>query len=57
MKNHGITWTDADGVPQASGVSYDKPSAEQRKSRLEGEGATDVTVVETKPGELPQPQG
>lgn len=57
MKNYGITWTGADGTPRASGVSYDKGSAEQRKTRLEGEGATDVTVVETKPGQLLEAQG
>ncbi|UPZ27597.1 hypothetical protein MUK60_07095 [Streptomyces sp. LRE541] len=56
MKNYGITWTDADGVPHASGVSYDKPSADHRKQRLEEEGATDVKIVETKPGEVLQPQ-
>lgn len=56
MKNYGITWTDSNGVPHASVAGYDKTSAEHRKGRLEGEGATDVTVVETKPGELPQPQ-
>lgn len=56
MKNYGLTWTDASGTRRASGVSYDKGSAEGRKQRLEGEGATDVHVVETKPGERLQPQ-
>jgi hypothetical protein len=57
MTNYGLTWTDPDGVPRAAAVSYDKGSAEVRKARLEGEGCTDVEVVETKPGELAQPKG
>lgn len=56
MKNYGITWTDPAGVRRASSVSYDKTSANHRKQRLEGDGATDVTVVEVKPGQRLQPQ-
>jgi hypothetical protein len=56
MKNYGLTWTDPDGTPRAAAVSYDKASADHRKRRLEADGATDVEVVETKPGELPQPK-
>jgi hypothetical protein len=56
MKNYSLTWTDSDGTPRAAAVSYDKPSAEHRKARLEADGATDVEVVETKPGELAQPK-
>lgn len=53
MQNYGLTWTDPDGTPRASGVSYDKPSAGQRKGELEAAGCTSVQVAETKPGELP----
>lgn len=56
MKNYGLTWTDPDGVPHASVVSYDKASAEQRKAELEAGGCTDVRIVETKPGELLEPR-
>lgn len=56
MKNFGLTWTDSDGRPRASAASYDKGSAEDRKERLEDDGATDVRIVETKPGERLQPQ-
>lgn len=56
MKNYGLTWTDPDGVPRASRVSYDKGSADSRKAELEDGGCTDVQVVETKPGEVLQPQ-
>lgn len=56
MKNYGLTWTDPDGTPRASVVSYDKASAEQRKAELEADGCTDVEVVETKPGDRLTPQ-
>lgn len=56
MQNYGLTWTDSDGTPRASGVSYDQASAEQRQAQLEAGGASNVQVVETKPGELPQLQ-
>lgn len=56
MQNYGLTWTDLDGTPRASVVSYDQASAEQRKARLEAAGCTAVEVVETKPGERPQPK-
>jgi hypothetical protein len=56
MKNYGLTWTDPDGTPRAAAVSYDKPSAETRKQRLEADGCTDVEVVETKPGERLHPK-
>lgn len=57
MTNYGLTWTDPDGIPRAAAVSYDKTSADRRKAQLEAEGCTDLEVVETKPGELPQPRG
>lgn len=57
MQNYGLTWTDLDGTPRAAAVSYDKTSAERRQAQLEAGGCTDVEVVETKPGELPQPRG
>ncbi|MFG3170535.1 hypothetical protein [Streptomyces sp. NPDC048200] len=56
MKSYGIRWTDPDGTKQASSVSYDKASAEDRKKRLEAEGATDIAIVEVKPGERLQPK-
>ncbi|MEV0220923.1 hypothetical protein [Streptomyces sp. NPDC050704] len=56
MKNYRLTWTDTSGVPRVSVPSYDKASAERRKERLQGDGCTDVQVVETKPGEVLQPQ-
>ncbi|MFF2128683.1 hypothetical protein ACFVW1_25490 [Streptomyces olivochromogenes] len=37
-----LTWTDHDGTRQASAVSYDKTSAEQRKQQLEGAGRTNM---------------
>lgn len=55
MQSYALTWTDANGVRRASGVSYGKPSAGHRKAELEAAGATDVTVVSIRPGELPQP--
>ncbi|QDO05366.1 hypothetical protein OHB25_03405 [Streptomyces mirabilis] len=55
MQNFSLTWTDPDGTPRAAAVSYDKTSADRRKAQLEAD-CTDVQVVETKPGELPQPQ-
>lgn len=57
MQNFGLTWTDPDGTPRAAAVSYDKTSAERRKAQLEAGGCADAQVVETKPGELPQPRG
>jgi hypothetical protein len=56
MKNYGIRWTDPDGTPRASAVSYDQSSADHRKTRLEADGATDVEIAETKPGELLKPK-
>jgi hypothetical protein len=55
MQNSALTWTDPDGAAQASAVAYDKPSTEKRKAALEAAGSTDVRIVETKPGELPDP--
>jgi hypothetical protein len=57
MQNYSLTWTDPAGTPRAAVVSYDKPSAGQRKQQLEAEGCTQVKVVETKPGELATPRG
>ncbi|MFB7244670.1 hypothetical protein ACFCYX_19680 [Streptomyces populi] len=57
MKNYSLTWTDPDGTPRAAAVSYDQASADDRKARLEAAGATDVEIVETKPGELLNPKG
>lgn len=53
MQNYGLTWTDPDGTPRAAVVSYDKTSADRRKSELEGASCTAVEVVPTRPGELP----
>jgi hypothetical protein len=57
MKNYGLTWTDPDGTPRAAAVSYDKASADDRQARLVAAKCRDVEIVETKPGELAQPQG
>ncbi|WP_331751020.1 hypothetical protein OG215_37405 (plasmid) [Streptomyces globisporus] len=54
MKNFALTWTDAAGQRQVSSVAYDEGSANGRKNDLEAEGATDVTIVPIRPGELPQ---
>lgn len=42
------------GRKRVSVVSYNKPSAEHRKERLEGEGCADVEIVETKPSQRPE---
>lgn len=55
MKNYGLTWTDTAGRKRASVTGYDKTSAEDRKQRLEDEHASDVRIVEIKPGERLQP--
>ncbi|KAB1979449.1 hypothetical protein [Streptomyces triticiradicis] len=57
MKNYGLRWTDSDGIPRSAAVSYDEASANGRKKRREADGATDVEIVETEPGELAQPKG
>jgi hypothetical protein len=56
MQSYALTWTDADGVPRASAVSYDQRSAEHRKSELEKARATDIEILPIKPGELPEPK-
>ncbi|MER6182976.1 hypothetical protein [Streptomyces sp. NPDC001652] len=56
MQSFALTWTGPDGVPRASAVSYDKTSADHRKSELEKSGATSIEIVEIKPGELPEPR-
>ncbi|MFM9373222.1 hypothetical protein [Streptomyces sp. Da 82-17] len=53
MTNWMLTWTGPDGKRRLSAVSYDKPSAEHRRRRLEDEGCTDIDIIETKPGVLP----
>ncbi|WP_185893450.1 hypothetical protein [Streptomyces sp. WAC08241] len=51
MQNYKVAWVQ-DGEPKRSGVAYDKPSAEDRKARLEQEdGITDVQIIQVKPGE------
>ncbi|MCX5054041.1 MULTISPECIES: hypothetical protein [unclassified Streptomyces] len=55
MQNYALTWTDRDGVPRSSAVAYDKPSAGSRQQDLEAAGCSDVLIVETKPGQLPDP--
>ncbi|MBL3664564.1 hypothetical protein JL475_00690 [Streptomyces sp. M2CJ-2] len=56
MQNYSLTWTDPDGVPQASAVAYDQPSADRRKTELEAAGCTGVEIVAVRPGELPEPR-
>lgn len=43
-----------DGTPRSSAVAYDKPSAGRRKQGLEAAGCSDVQIVETMPGQLPE---
>lgn len=50
-----MRWTDANGVPRASTVSYDAKSAEDYKARLEADGCTYVEIKATKVGELLHP--
>ncbi|MGP4091905.1 hypothetical protein [Streptomyces sp. KR55] len=54
-QNHALTWTDLDGVPRSSAVAYDKPSASRRQQELEDAGCSNVQIIETKPGQLPEP--
>ncbi|MEU0061440.1 hypothetical protein [Streptomyces sp. NPDC006334] len=54
MHNFALTWTDPDGIPRSSAVAYDKPSAGGRKQELEEAGCSDIRIVETKPGQLPE---
>lgn len=49
MKNYGLTWTDANGMPRASVCSYDKGSVDDRKRRLEAGRCTKVRIEEVKP--------
>lgn len=56
IENYGMRWTDANGVPRASAVSYSKASADDYKARLEADGCTDVEIEATKVGELLQPR-
>ncbi|MFF3505373.1 hypothetical protein [Streptomyces sp. NPDC003247] len=56
MQNYGLTWTSADGIPRASAVAYDEPTAGQRQTELENAGCTDVEIVPVRPGVLPRPR-
>jgi hypothetical protein len=56
MQNYGLTWTDPDGTPHASAVSYDKGSADRRKAELEADACTSVEIVPLQPGQLPEPR-
>ncbi|MGW8366131.1 hypothetical protein ACWGK1_37000 [Streptomyces wedmorensis] len=52
VQNYRVTWT-RDGEPKRSGVAYDLPSAEHRKTLLElqkEDGVADVEIVPEKPG-------
>jgi hypothetical protein len=55
MQSYSFTWTDPDGTPRASAVSYDDVSAERRRAELVEDRATDIERVAVKPGELPTP--
>lgn len=50
MKNYRIRYTRPDGEQRVTAVSFDRPSAEERKSRLESDGNTGVEIVIVKPG-------
>jgi len=55
MKNYGLTWTATDCTRCSSAVSYDEPSAKDRKQELVGARCVDVTIVEVEPGQLLEP--
>jgi hypothetical protein len=57
MKSFALTWTDPDGIPRASAVAYDKPSAGRQKETLEAGGCSSVEIVPVAPGTLPEPRG
>ncbi|WP_329126137.1 hypothetical protein [Streptomyces sp. NBC_01353] len=50
MDIYRVKWTHG-GKERTSVVSYDLPSANDRKTQLEAEGATDIDIVKVKPGE------
>ncbi|WP_282790957.1 hypothetical protein [Streptomyces sp. CC224B] len=52
MISYRLEWTDPTGKNHTSAVTYDKPSAQDRKQRLETEGCTEITVRQVNPGEL-----
>lgn len=52
MISYRLDWTTPDGRKHSSAVTYDKPSADHRKTRLEDEGCTAVAIRQVKPGEL-----
>jgi hypothetical protein len=56
MKNFGLTWTEPDGVHRASVVAYDKPGAVGRQKELEDAGCSEVEIIETVPGQHPEPR-
>ncbi|MFJ5778869.1 hypothetical protein [Streptomyces sp. NPDC093094] len=53
--DYGLTWTDRDGVPQASAGGYDKPAAKRRRKALKEIGCTCVEIVQLRPGEILEP--
>ncbi|MFI5887017.1 hypothetical protein [Streptomyces sp. NPDC051554] len=55
MTNFALTWAAPDGTRRASAVAYDEPSAAGRKKELVDAHCDDVQIVETKPGQLPEP--
>ncbi|MFJ4622330.1 hypothetical protein [Streptomyces sp. NPDC088812] len=56
MQNYALTWTSADGIPRASAVAYDEPTAALRRTELAAAGCTDVEIVPVRPGVLPDPR-
>lgn len=51
MVNYRVQWMQG-GKKRTSAVSYDLPSAEDRKRALEAEGtATDINIVQVQPGQ------
>ncbi|MFG3585156.1 hypothetical protein [Streptomyces sp. NPDC047990] len=56
MHSYGLTWTDRDGTPRASGVSYDQASAEHRRDELAAAKASDIEIVPVTPGQRLQPK-
>ncbi|MFF3505610.1 hypothetical protein [Streptomyces sp. NPDC003247] len=56
MQNYGLTWTRPDGIPRASAVAHDEPTAARRRAELENARCTDVEIVPVRPGVLPRPR-
>jgi hypothetical protein len=50
MVSFRVEWNQ-DGRRHSSAVSYDEPSAKSRRADLDAAGATEIEIVQVKPGE------